>query len=359
MNLVAPEIPDAQRNQGPALFLQALGQGLQAMARFAEMKRQSQSEMLQIAARERMAQDEHQLGLQKLELETEMRGREMDINESLLPSRKAYLESVAITRKNATGAALEFNRQRQTLINDVNSQAAQLKLDDPEFATKEPVQFAANVMQFEDMFRLSPLPEVKHAIKQYRTIADQQKLTIKTTDAEGNPIGDPKAVPIWQIVKNLQDSDAKAQTVAMLKANGYYSEKTKKVPGVATKSWARPIDSAWDAIIGPTEKTEIIEEPEPALGQILEKGKGVKFERVPSRVPPTMLPKSAAAGTSPTELPEPDLPRVEDEPQASFTPTETDIKIAHAKAAIAKGAPSEAVAQRLQQMGIDPELLWS
>lgn len=350
MDLIAPIIPNAQENEGPKLFLQALGQGLQAVARFAEMKRQSESEMLQIAARERMAQDEHQLGMRKLELETEMRGREMDINEALLPSRKAYFESVATTRKNATGAALEFNRQRQDLINDVNSQAVKLKLDDPGFATKEPVQFAANVMQFQDMFGMSPLPEVKHAIKQYRTITDQQKLTIKTTDAEGNPVGDPKAVPIWQIVKNLQDPDAKAQTVAMLKANGYYSERTQKVPGVPTKSWTRPIDSAWDAIIGPTEKTELIEEPEPALGQILDKGKGVKFERVPSRVPPAMLPKSAAAGTSPTELP----PESYDESQNNFTPTETDMKIAHARAAIANGAPRDAVAKRLQEMGIDP-----
>lgn len=353
MDLVAPLIPNAQENQGPRLFLHALGQGLQAVARFAEMKRQSESEMLQIAARERMAQDEHQLGLQKLELETEMRGREMDINEALMPARKAYFESVATTRRNTTGAALEFNRQRQTLINDVNSQAAQLKLDDPEFATKEPVQFAANVMQFEDMYRLSPLPEVKHAIKQYRTIADQQKLTIKTTDAEGNPVGSPKAVPIWQIVKNLQDPDAKEQTVAMLKANGYYSEKTRKVPGVATKSWTRPFDTAWDAIIGPTERTETVEEPTPALGQILEKGRGVQFKRAQSRVSPAMLPKSAAVGTSPTELPEPDLPATEDEPQPTFSPTETDIKLEQARAAIARGASREAVAARLQEMGID------
>lgn len=342
MNLVAPIIPDGNASDGPKIFLQALGQGLQAVARFAEMKRSSESEMLQIAARERMAQDEHQLGMQKLELETEMRGREMDINEALMPARKDYFESVATTRRNTTGAALEFNRQRQTLINDVNSQAAQLKLDDPAFATKEPVQFAANVMQFEDMYRLSPLPEVKHAIKQYRTIADQQKLTIKAADG-----ADPKAVPIWQIVKNLQDPDAKAQTVAMLKANGYYSDNIRKVPGVPTKDWTRPWDSAWDAIMGPTEKSEVVEEPTPALGQILEKGKGVEFKRAPSRVPPTMLPSSAAKGTSPTELPEPDLPQ--------FEPTNTDKIMQDARDAIARGAPRDAVLQELQSKhGIDP-----
>lgn len=342
--LVAPEIPDGNRSKGPELFLQSLGQGLQAFARLAEMKRQSQSEMLQMAARERMAQDEHQLGLQKLELETEMRGREMAINEALLPSRQAYFESVANTRRSTAGAALEFNRQTQNLINDVNNQAMRLKLDDPVFATKEPVQFAANVMQFKDMFRLSPVREIKHAIKQYQTIADQQTLTIKAADG-----ADPKPVPIWQIVQKLQDPDAKAQTIQMLKTNGFYSEKLRKTPGVATKSWTRPIDSMWDAIIGPTEKTEIVEEPAPALGAVLDKGKGVKFERVPSRVPTAMLPKSAAAGTSPTELPDPDLPA------PTFEPTVTDKIMQDAKDAIARGAPRDAVLQELQaKHGIDP-----
>lgn len=326
MDLVAPLIPNAQENKGPELFLQSLGQGLQAMSRFAEMKRQSESDMLRLAAQERMAQDEHQLGIQKLELETEMRDREMSINESLLPSRKAYFESVANTRKNATVAGLDFNRQRQDLINDVNDQAVKLKLDDPSFATKEPVQFAANVMQFEDMFRLSPLPEVKHAIKQYRTIADQQRIPLRIgaqlQDDEWKG-GETKQIPIWQIIQKIDDPTTRDETMKALQASGHFNPGENLVLGV------------------PTEQ----------LMNLLKRGKGVKFETVPSRVPPAMLPKSAAAGTSPTEFTEPDLPVSE---EANFTPTETDLKISHARAAIARGAPRDAVAKRLQEMGIDP-----
>lgn len=344
MDLIAPIVPNAQENKGPELFLQALGQGLQAFSRFAEMRRQSESDVLRLATQERMAQQEHELGKQKLDLETEMRGREMAINEALLPSRQAYFESVATTRKNAAGAVLESNRQREHLVNDVNNQARKLKLDDPVFATKEPVQFAANVNQFEDMFRLSPLPEIKNAIKQYRTIADQQKINLRTgvLDDETGEIkasGSGQMVPIWQIVKRLQDPTTQEETMNALTASGHL----KTISG-------------FEQIAGqsvPSTKTELTE----GVKSYLEKGRGVKFERVPSRVPSAMLPKSAAVGTSPTELPEPDLPAVEDEPVTSFTHTETDIKIAHAKAAIARGAPKEAVAQRLQEMGIDPQVL--
>lgn len=425
---VAPIVPDAQKNLGATLALQAIGQGLQASAQFARMRRESEMDILKLAEHERLAEEGMELEKQKMSQDFDIRQATLDSTRTLNEAHAAYYtagaEAYATGTKTAAQRAIAFNQQRQALVDDVNGQASRLQLDDPNFATKNPVQFAANVMQFEDMFSLSPLPEVKNAISVYRRTADQQKIPIRM-GATHDPVADKweggqtKTVPIWQVVKNLQDPDTQEETMNALMASGHTRivEEFQDFSGVKV----------------PVKKTEL----KPQIKSYLEKGKDVKFERVPSRVAPAMLPKSAAGGTAPTELPV-DIPedtttdpqaslrqrlgtreiggegydpsatpsptpfkpydmfksmgpdnafgpnvsgktvhsqeeadewfkrgyRRAGEPQASakqpqFNPTETDTLIAQAKGAIAKGAPMAAVAQKLQEFGIDPSQLWA
>jgi len=350
LDLIAPEVPDAQKNLGPHLLLQGLGQGLSAFAKFAEMRRQSEDEVLKLAAQERIAQDQHDFEREKLYKDSE-------VQDAMTKAHADYYKSMgdaAIIRANAFAGgaknAVAFNQQKQDLINDVNDQATKLKLNDPAFATKEPVQFAANVAQFEDMFQLSPLPEVKNAITQFRTIADQQKIELRTglvgEDGKLRPSGFPKMVPIWQIVRNLQDPTLQDQTMNDLQASG----QTTIIRGFQD--------------IGGTKVPETKIGLSPAINDYVEKGKDVRFQRVRSRVPPVMLKRTDAQGTSPTDLSTTDLPTDSSPPDTqdvtvppAYAPTDTDKSLEHARAAITAGAPRDGVVKRLQEMGIDPSQL--
>lgn len=348
LDLIDPLIPDAQKNRSSDIFLQGIGQGLAGMARFQQMKRDSEMEMLKLAEHERLSQEQNALEKEKMANDYEIRSTALESTVKLQDAQAGLFKERARAFADGTATAAQrsiaFNQQREALVNDVNQQASKLQLDDVNFATKEPVKFAANVMQFEDMFSLAPLPEVKNAIRRYRTVADQQKIPLKlgaTFDADNEKWvgGTSKLVPIWQVVRNMQDPLQQEETMAALQASGH----TKVV-----EEW---LDFSGTKVKGT--RTE----PSPQIKSALEQGKGVKFEHAPSRVTPAMLPKSAAGGTTPTELPDPDLPPM-DEPQArnapKFDTTQTDLYIQHAKAAIAKGAPAAAVAARLQELGIDP-----
>lgn len=356
MELVAPIVPDASKNLSATIALQAIGQGLQASAQFARMRRESEADVMRLAQQERLAEESLAHDKEKMAMDFDIRQATLDstrtLNEAHAEYYRAGAEAYATGTKTAAQRAIAFNQQRQALVTDVNDQAARLQLDDPNFATKNPVQFAANVMQFEDMFSLSPLPEVKNAISVYRRTADQQKIPIRmgaTFDAvaekwEG---GETKTVPIWQVVKNLQDPDTQEETMNALMASGHTRivEEFQDFSGVKV----------------PVKKTEL----KPQIKSALEKSKDVEFKRVPSRVAPAMLPKSAAGGTEPTELPAVDIPPdTTTDPQASakqpkFDQTETDAHLMHAKEALRNKADYAAVVARLTELGIDPTLLWA
>lgn len=339
MNLVAPIVPNAQENRAPDLMLRALGQGLASAANFAEMRRRSEMDIMQLASRERMAEDQLALEKDKMAQDYELRDKQINVT-------KSYYDGINRNRN----SAIDFNLQRQSLLDEVNESAAKLKLNDPEFQTKNPIQFAQGVKDFEDMWRLSPLPEVKHAINQYKSVADEQKIPIKIGMVEKDGAwtgGETKEVPILQIVKNLKDPATRDKTQQVLFANGLM-----KVPKELEEQSGKWIGG----IKKPLKATEITD---PRLNQALEQSANLDTSKKESRVPSVMLPKSAAKGTMPTDI-EPELP-VQD-PQASaepvFEPTQSDQMLFNAKAAIAKGAPIAAVAQRLQEMGGDPSKLW-
>lgn len=355
MDLVAPIIPNAQENKGPELFASSFGTGLAAMARFSEMKRNSDMQLLKIAENEKLAQEQNALEREKMATDADIRRSALDstmkLNEAHADYFRAHAKAYSDNTATATQRAIAFNQQRESLVNEVNDQASKLKLDDPDFATKQPVQFAANVNQFEDMYGLSPLPEVKGAIHRYRTLADQQKIPLKigaTFDEEkGTWVGGKESsVPIWQIARNMKDPDQQEETANALQASGHM-KLIQDFEEIAGKKVPRTRS-----------------EPDDLVKNALKEGESVNFQRVPSRVPSAMLPKSAGPGTAgPTDLPEPYLPPVVDEPQArnvpQFDPTQTDTYISQARAAIAKGAPMAAVARRLQEMSIDPQVLFA
>lgn len=343
MNLVAPIVPNAQDNKAPELLLRGMAQGLASAAQFADMRRRSEIDIMQLAARERMAEDQLALEKEKMSQDYELRDKQINVT-------KSYYDGIVRNRN----TAIDFNLQRQSLLAEVNESAEKLKLNDPEFQTKNPIRFAQGVRDFEDMWRLSPLPEVKHAIKQYNSVADEQKIPVKMgmrKDDEGNWIGgEVQNVPILQIVKKLKDPATRAKTEEILIANGLM-QVPKELKAMSGK-WIGGLNK---------EKLKPTEITDPRLNQAMEQSAGLDTSKKESRVPSVMMPKSAGKGTTPTDI-EPDLPV--EEPQASnsqepvFEPTQSDQMLFNAKAAIAKGAPIAAVAQRLQEMGGDPSQLW-
>lgn len=339
--LVAPLIPDAQKNQSAQIALEAMKTGLASAANFAQMKRNSEIEMVQLAAKERIANDQLALDKEKLSQDFDLRDRQIEV-------QKSYYDGLTNNRN----TLIDFNLQRQSLQAEVNDHANKLKLNDPDFQTKQPIRFAQGVQDFIDTWRLSPLPEVQHAIREYKSIAEAQKIPIKMGMVEKDGAwtgGATKEVPILQIVKNLKDPATRSATEKILVANGLM--KVPKELEAMSGKWIVGLNK---------DKLKATEITDPRLNQAMEQSAGLDTSRKESRVPSVMMPKSAGKGTVPTELPEPDLPV--EEPQASaepvFEPTQSDQMLFNAKAAIAKGAPIAAVAQRLQEMGGDPSQLW-
>lgn len=362
LDLIQPLIPNAQENKGPELFMHSLGQGLAAVARFNQMARDTEMDTLKLAEHERLSQEQHEIEREKMANDFEIRSSALESTQMVQNAQADYFKAKAKAYGDGTATGLQRAAARQeqerALAAEVSEHATELRLDDPSFATKEPVQFAANVLQFKDAWGKSPLPWVQKAITKFQTDADLQKIPLRELNGNGELSDKTRNVPIWQVVKNLQNPDTKESMMEMLKANGHFKEEEYTVPGTATKSFMRPIDSMWDAIVGPTPQKKTVEKPSPRLKSALDEN--VQFERVPSRVRQVTSPKTSDAYET---LPDPDLPVMgeDGEPQASARPqfeqSETDKLVAQAKAAIAQGAPRDRVAARLQEMGISPDAL--
>lgn len=243
MDLVAPIIPDAQKNRAPDLLLEGLGRGLSAMAQFASIRRQSEADIARLALQERTAAREHDLTARRMSQEYELRDRTLDVAEEMLPFQQNAMEAqTQLNTEHAkafaegTGSAAqikaEATRQKTLLLKEVADNARSMKLDDPHFQTKEPMAFARNVLEFGRMYHLSPLPEVKQAIKSYQAVADSQKLFIKhgVEDESGTikGTGQGRQVPAWRIISNVNNPETREQTLRDLEASGY----TELVTGI-------------------------------------------------------------------------------------------------------------------------------
>jgi hypothetical protein len=236
LDLIEPLIPDAQKNRGPDLFLQGLGQGLQAFTRMAAMRRESESEIAKMALQERLAGQEHDLKAQQLAQSYELDNRRIQVAEDMVPYQQRASEAQtdlnaehakAFAEGTATAAQMkqEQTKQKMALLKEVADNARSMKLDDPHFQTKNPMEFAKNVLEFGRMYHLSPLPEVKSAIKGYQAIADEQKLFIKhgVEDDTGSikGMGQGRQVPAWRIISNVNNPQTREQTLRDLEASGY------------------------------------------------------------------------------------------------------------------------------------------
>lgn len=350
MELVKPEVPNAQANKGPELFLEALRGGLAFMSQVAQQRRQSESDVARMAFAERQAADAHELDKRKLDMAAEM----LPYQQKLINAQRDFQDARAKAYQDGTATAFLRNQKRQAQLDSFHEDF-QVRADsrnlDPAFAAKNPVQFAENFLDQQEEFRMAKWsPQINKALKEYRVIADQQ--TVKYgTDSE------KPTRPVWQIVENLRSSDPaiRAQTIEGLKAGGHFKQVKKGTEH--TKSWSRPWDSMWDAIVKPDEVLEGDEK----MKQVIERAS--KFEPLPSRVPSTLLPRNESAidyGPEDSSAPSNDASAI---PASSatptFEPTETDRLLQNAQAAIQRGAPMKAVAQRLQAMGIDPNQLWA
>lgn len=294
--LVAPIVPDAQRNKSSEILLEGMRSGLAFMSQMSQQRRQQESDLAHMALQERLAGEQHALEQQKLNQAAELIPSTIKAQEARssyeAARAKAYVEGTATEAQRK----IKFNQQMEGLFEDFNSQVEKRNGNNPQFAAKQPVDFAISFINQMDEFQMASWePRIRNGLKQMQSIADQQTV----------PYGsDRKPTPIWRIITHLQSADEATRVQARedLKAAGHV--RTEKVKGVPTKAWTRPIDSLWDRFIGPTDTTqEVLDDTGRGLVD-----KSARFQHVPSRVPPTMLPGSYAAGTSPTELPDPDLP---------------------------------------------------
>lgn len=225
LDLVAPLIPNAQENKSPFILLEGAKTGFQAAAAFSEMRRRSESDLAHMALQERMAQEEHELQKQRLEQTAELIPSQIEANKAhaeLMTSQgKAALKGATTAAQLKTLA----DQKKQALFDDVAKSVSELQLEDAEFQTKQPVHFGLNVQKFEKMYRFSPVPEIRAAIKQYQTIANEQKILVKsaTKDENGKLVttGQGRHVPLWRVAMNATDPATSEQTFQDLEASGH------------------------------------------------------------------------------------------------------------------------------------------
>jgi hypothetical protein len=357
--LVAPIIPNAQENKSPMIALEGFKAGLAGAASFAKMRRDSEQEILNIASRERIAQDEHDFQREKLRTETELSSA---LNEARIEELHASADlSMAHAEAWREGRASDSQRKQKSLVsfnnlwNDFQSQADKYKLNDAAFASKDPAQYAANLLKFQDEYQMATwIPQIKSSLGNYQKVADQQKIRLRPVardeTGESKLIGEGRDVPVWQVVRRLQNDDTRDDAMNELKMNGHITETT--TPGKKGDIW-----HLWkNATPSVTTKTV-----DPQTQKILDDEKRVPMEHGQNRVPPDVIPNNMNGGQAP---PASSTPTESDfDPQASFDAnypqSDTDKLLQQAANAIRRGAPMKAVAQRLQEKGVDPALLWA
>lgn len=305
MDLVAPIVPDAQKNRSADILLEGLRGGLGFMAQMSQQRRQSEEAVARMALQERLATQEHELSARRMAQEYELRDRALTTQEEMLPYQQRASEAAtnlntehakAYAEGTATAAQMkaESTWQKNLLLKEVSDQARTMKLDDPHFQTKSPMEFAKNVLEFGRMYHLSPLPEVKQAIKSYQAIADSQKLFIKhgVEDETGaiKGTGNGRQVPAWRIIANVNNSETREQTLRDLEASGY----TELAQGFQT------FTDKGKTVEVPT-KTRTLKAP---IKKMLEESQSLE-----TPVESTEVPAAAPVPTSPDYGPEPENPK--------------------------------------------------
>lgn len=339
--LVAPIVPDGNKSRAPDLLLEGFRTGLAGATQLAQLRRQSEEAVAKMALQERLAEQEHNLSAQRMSQEYELRDRHLQVEEELLPARKAALEATAEYTRISKGAAARQSAAKIATLNDFNRQVARYKLDDPN--PRNPVEFYASARRLKDEFGWADIPVIKHTLKQIdlrtkeHTIPISINMPVKDEDGETVIKAVTKRVPIGELVEGIKDPDKYPGIMKAIERSGLLKDDT---PG------NKPLRAAIQAEI-----------------RKVESGKGTDFSRGKSRVAPGG-PLSEPA----TESIEPALPEAEVTAPATEDVDESDLfgsigqaekYLGFARAALARKADPKAVAQRLQSLGVDPSVLWA
>lgn len=333
---------------------------------------------------------------QSFELQTDSHAIQREQLAAQLPVHKAHEQYYLSRARAETAEAYDglmgraaYNRQLAELEATARKREADLKLNDPKFETENPIEFAANALEFNRTYKYAASNYIKARTGELQRKIDQQKMTVReggTYEADKGWVGGRAyQEPIWRVVEGVQNPETRERYTEMLKQGGHIKDETYEVPG---KPESLP---AWQQFINkhtmrdtppykPKSKTATRQKPDDTIKPWFEGGKTYDFNRGQNEVPSELMaPYRKGVGVSRGQqdnvdqatlrmqqevgdLPAPDLP-VSEEPTASSapvgTPTETDKMIQHARAAVAHGAPIQAVAERLQSMSIDPSVLFT
>lgn len=367
LDLIAPRIFDGNASKGPELFLQGLGQGLQAFARFAEMRRASESDVLRLAAQERMAQQSHEFDKQKLALDADYRDREYDLKQRELQNRQPLLEAQTraanslsdyrdrkmVYASEGLASIADIARRKEEIAADFRTRMDEFDLHNPN--PTNPVEFYQNVKRLKQEYAYADLPFVKNAFRQLDVRVAEHTLPIKIGDRT-------KEVPIGQIVENLNDPDQRKVELQkqLLEDSGHIktvTEEDKRERGWFA-SWFSPT---------PVIKKKV---PSSSLQSVTEQGEGIDYSDSAPRVPPGWNVRERTRNPMDDYFPRDGSDEtLFDDPQSStrpispddlFKPSQIEVILQQAKTAIARGASMGAIAQRLQEeYSIDPSKLWT
>lgn len=337
--LVAPIIPDGNKSRAPDLLLEGFRTGLAGATQLAQLRRQSEHDVAQLALRERLAEKEHDLSAQRMSQEYELRDRGLRQEAELLPARKAALEATAEYTRISRGAAARQSAAKIATLNDFNRQVARYRLDDPN--PRNPVEFYASARRLKDEFGWADIPVIKHTLKQIEsktrehTVPLSINMPFKDDDGETVIRAVTKNVPIGEIIEGIKNPEKSENVMKMLERSGIFKEGNKQLQRYI--------------------QAEI---------RKVESGKDTDFSRGKSRVAPGgPLSEPAAELSTEPALPESEVtaPATEDVDESDLFGSigTTEKYLGFARAALARKADPKAVAQRLQSLGVDPAQLWA
>lgn len=339
-DLVAPVVPDSQRNRAPDLLLEGFRTGLAGATQLAQLRRQSEEAVAKMALQERLAAQEHDLSAQRMSQEYELRDRHLRHEEDLLPARKAALEATAEYTKSSRGAAARQSAAKIATLNDFNRQVAKYKLDDPN--PRNPVEFYASARRLKDEFGWADIPVIKHTLKQIDSKTKEHTVPLSINMAvkeDGQTVikAVSKRVPIGELVEGLKDPNKYPGIMKAIERSGLLEEDT---PG------NKPLRAAIQAEI-----------------RKVESGRSTDFSRGKSRVAPGDPLSEPVEESIEPALPEAEVtvPATEDVDESDLFGSigTTEKYLGFARAALARKADPKAVAQRLQSLGVDPSQLWA
>lgn len=331
-----PVIPVA--DQTPAHLVAQMGNA--GLAGFIQMHGQAQRAQLEEKSLQQHAllqEQEFGIAREKLAQEFQLKSEELGIHKNLYDAEAEAYRATAHAKgmEYSTGvltaagkrvsdahAVAEFNTDAAPLMNDANP--------------RNPAKFYADYQRLEDKWRFTQVPYVKDGLRKLKFTTEQQTVPLKIggrLDDTGKLIGgEMKQVPVGQIVERLSDPQQQDATLELLRQNGL-ATRTTEVPSFIQR-WIKGEHT-----------TRTTTQLSPALKPYAQMGRGVDWSRGKARVD---TPGAAVAGAESANNAA-DLP--------AFEPTESEKILQDARDHIAKGAKREAVAARLQEMGIDPSQL--